>query len=204
MGASGRTGREVVARAREDGMEVTAYVRDPARLGAAADGVRVVVGGLDDPGRIGEALAGQDAVVSALGVGRPLRSDPAVVDGVVRIVAAMESAGVRRLVYLSFVGVEESRRDSGPVIRHELSRVVRNEASDHERKERAIAASALDWTIVRAPLLTGGPATGAYRSGEGIAAAGALPRLSRADVAQFMVGQLTDAEYVRRAPSLFP
>ena len=185
-------------------MEVSAYVRDPARLGTAADGVRVVVGELDDPERIAEALAGQDAVVSTLGVGRPLRSDPAVVNGVARIVAAMERAGVARLVYLSFVGVSESRRSSGPVIRHVLSRVVRNEASDHERKERAIAASGLDWTIVRAPLLTGGPATGAYRSGEGIAATGALPRLSRADVAQFMVRQLTDAEYVRRAPSLYP
>ena len=156
FGATGRTGREVVARALAAGMDVTAYVRDPARLGPA-DGARVVTGTLDDDARLAEALAGRDAAVSALGVGRPLRSDPAVVDGVRRIVAAMEAAGVPRLVYLSFVGVRDSRPRSGPVIRHVLSRVVRNEAADHERKEAIVRASGLDWTIVRPPLLTSGP-----------------------------------------------
>ena len=204
FGATGRTGREVVARARAAGMDVTAYARDPARLGPPADGVRVVEGALDDDARIAEALAGCDAAVCALGVGRPLRTDPAVVDGVRRIVAAMEAAGVRRLVYLSFVGVRESRARSGPVIRLVLSRVVRNEAADHERKEAVVRASGLDWTIVRPPLLTSGPAGAALRAGEDVAATGALPRASRADVAAYMVGQLTATDQIRRAPSLLP
>jgi putative NADH-flavin reductase len=204
FGASGRTGREVVARAAAAGMDVTAYVRDPARLGRTPDGVRVLTGTLDDDGRLAEAVAGRDAAVSALGVGRPLRTDPAVVEGVRRIVAAMEAAGVPRLVYLSFVGVADSRARSGPVIRHVLSRVVRNEAADHERKEAIVRSSGLEWTIVRPPLLTSGPADGALRAGEDVAAAGALPRASRAAVADYLVAQVTATDQVRRAPSLLP
>ena len=166
FGATGRTGREVVARALAAGMEVTAYVRDPARLDPGSPGVAVVTGTLLDDARLADALAGRDAAVSALGVGRPLRTDPEVVEGVRRIVAAMEAAGVGRLVYLSFVGVRDSRPRSGLVIRHVLSRVVRNEAADHERKEAIVRASGLDWTIVRPPLLTSGPADGGLRREE--------------------------------------
>ena len=203
FGATGRTGREVVARALAEGMDVTAFVRDPARLPTAA-GAAVVTGALDDDARLAEALAGRDAAVSALGVGRPLQTDPAVVDGVRRIVAAMAAAGVPRLVYLSFVGVGDSRPRSGPVIRHVLSRVVRNEAADHERKEAIVRASGLDWTIVRPPLLTSGPGGAALRAGEDVAAAGPLPRVSRADVAAYLVDQITATDQIRRAPSLLP
>ena len=125
FGATGATGREIVAQALGIGMEVTAYVRDPSRLTAPAGAVRVVTGGLDDAGRIAGAVAGQDAVLSALGVGRPLRSDPAVVHGVARVVAAVEDAGVRRMVFLSFIGVRASRAEAGPVIRHAAWRVLR-------------------------------------------------------------------------------
>ena len=204
FGATGRTGREVVARALAAGMDVTAYVRDPARLGPEADGAGVVTGALDDDAALRGALDGRDAAVIALGVGRALRSDPAVVEGVRRIVAAMEAAGVPRLVYLSFAGVGDGRRRSGPVIRHVLARVVRNEAADHARKEAIVRASALDWTIVRPPLLTGGPARGGLRLGEEITAAGPLPRASRADVAAALVEQLTATDQLHRAPSLMP
>jgi uncharacterized protein YbjT (DUF2867 family) len=204
FGATGRTGREVVARALAAGMDVTAYVRDPARLGPGADGAHVVTGALDDDAALRGALDGRDAAVIVLGVGRPLRSDPAVVDGVRRIVGAMEAAGVPRLVYLSFAGVGDGRRRAGPVIRHVLARVVRNEAADHARKEAIVRASALDWTIVRPPLLTGGPARGGLRTGEDVAAAGPLPRVSRADVAAELVAQLTATDQIRRAPSLMP
>ena len=102
------------------------------------------------------------------------------------------------------MGVRDSRRRAGPLVRHALWRVLRNEVADHELKEELIARSALDWTIVRAPKLTGGPATGAYRSGEEITARTMLPRLSRADVARFMLDRLSDAASIRTAPSLFP
>lgn len=204
FGASGRTGHHLVGQALERGWDVAAAVRDPARMEATHAALRVVPAALDDDAALAEAVAGRDAVVSALGVGRALRSDPEVVDGVRRIVAAMERTGVQRLIYLSFVGVRESRRRAGPIIRHAAWRVLRREVADHEAKEESVAASGLDWTIVRAPALTNGSATGTWRSGEDIAAEGALPRLARADVARFMLDLIDDGRFVRRAPILLP
>jgi putative NADH-flavin reductase len=97
-------------------------------------------------------------------------------------------------------------RASGPrtglLIRLAAAGPIRHEVADHEIKESVVRASALDWTIVRAPLLTNGRRTGQYRAGEDIAARWPLPMLSRADVAEFMLRQLDDARFVRQAPSV--
>jgi putative NADH-flavin reductase len=76
--------------------------------------------------------------------------------------------------------------------------VVRNEVADHETKEAIIRNSKLDWTIVRAVGLTKGPHTGLYRHGVDIRARSLVPTISRADVAEFMLSQLTDRTYVRK------
>lgn len=204
FGASGATGHEIVERALTGGHRVTGYVRDPARLGIAHPELAVVQGELAGRDTLAEAIAGQDVVVSALGVGKPLRSDPEVVDGLRHILETMQEHSVRRFLYLSFIGVAAARRDAGRAIRHVVSRIVRNEIADHECKEELVMSSDLDWTIVRAPKLTNGRLTGDYRFGEGIPARSLLPRLSRADVADFLVRQITDPSYVRKAPSVLP
>lgn len=80
--------------------------------------------------------------------------------------------------------------------------VLRNEVADHEAKEKLIVQSSLDWTIVRPPKLTNGAATGEFRHGNDIRAASLLPTLTRADVAAFMLGQLDDTTYSRRAVAI--
>lgn len=204
FGASGATGRQVVDQALARGISVTAFVRDPVGVATAHADLAVVVGSLQDDDTLARAVVGHDAVISALGVGRPLRRDPAVVDGIGRILEAMRRTDVRRIIYLSFVGVGASRTHAGPVIRHLASKALRNEIADHERKEQLIAASHLDWTILRAPKLTNRAATGGGRIGEELTAGGMFPQISRADVARVMLDQLTDPEFIDRAPSLFP
>ena len=81
---------------------------------------------------------------------------------------------------------------------------MRNVVADHVAKEQIIQRSQLDWTIVRPPRLTNGPKTFAYRHGEHIHARQFVPRISRADVAHFMVNQLTDTTYIHHAPALMP
>jgi putative NADH-flavin reductase len=203
-GASGRTGRLLVEQALAWGHEVTALVRDPSRLGLAHASLLVRAGSVDDRRTLAQAVEGQDAVLSALGVGRPLRSDPVVVAGVRTLVEAMQKLAVERLVYLSFVGVRESRAQGGPLIRHVLWRPLRHEIADHERKEAIIRESDLAWTIVRPPKLTNGARTDRVRAGEDARADGLLPRLSRADVAAFMLEQLSSTRFLRKAASVFP
>lgn len=187
FGASGRTGREVLRQGLAAGHRVTAFVRNSARLAVLTEGLTVVTGELSDQDAVARAVCGQDAVISTLGVSKALRRDPAVVNGIAQIIDAMQSSAVLRLVYLSFVGVRDSRPYAGGITRHIAARVLRNEIVDHERKEQLIRRSTLEWTIVRAPKLKGGPPTGAYRSGEQIAAGTALLTLARADVAQCML-----------------
>jgi putative NADH-flavin reductase len=204
FGASGGTGRQIVAQALAKNIAVTAFLRNPARLGVVHDHLRYVQGDVGDAGAVAGALPGHDAVVSALGVGTPLKHDQVVIDGVRNIVRAMEAARVRRLIYLSFIGVRDSRAAAGFLIRHVAKIPLRHEIADHEAKEALVRESALDWTIVRPPKLTDGQPTGRYRTGDDITARSIFPTLSRADVAAFMIQQVTDAAFVRKAARVLP
>jgi putative NADH-flavin reductase len=104
-----------------------------------------------------------------------------------------EVSGVRSIL-------RESRRDLGPAVNYIVAPLLHNVISDHEEKENLINQSRLDWVIVRPPRLTSGPHTGTYRSGERIPARSLLLTLSRADLAEFILKQLTHDIFVRKAP----
>ena len=199
FGASGRTGRELVRQALALGHAVTAFVRNPARLPLVHPDLRFLQGDVVDGRTVERAITGQDAVLVALGAPTPVRRHRALTEGLRHIVGAMQRAGVRRLVYLSFIGVHDSRRQGGFLVEHVAARLLRNPIADHEENEALIRGSTLDWTIVHPPKLTRGRRTGAYRHGEAITARSILPSLSRADLAEFMLGVLTAPAYLRKA-----
>ena len=202
FGASGQTGRELVRQALERGHVVTAFVRRADALPASDASLRIIRGNVADWSTVTAAVPGHDAVVSTLGVGKPLEHDADVIAGVQHIVRAMQEQGVRRLLYLSFIGVRESRASVGFVLRYIAPVPLRHEIADHEAKEALVRESRLDWTIVRPPKLTNGPRTGGYRSGSRITTWKPLPQLSRADVADFMLKELAAPQYVREAARL--
>ena len=202
FGASGHTGRELVRQALACQHRVTAFARNPAKLGSPAPNMRIVRGNVADYAAVSAAVAGRDAVVSVLGVGTSLRHDPDVITGVRNIVGAMQEHQVRRLIYLSFIGVHESRASVGVILRFVAPIPLRHEIADHEVKEALVKASPLDWTIVRPPKLTDGPGTGHYRSGAHIATWAPLPLLARADVAHFILRELAHPQYIRQVPRL--
>lgn len=203
FGATGASGHELVSQALARGYRVTAFVRTPAKLRFQSTPVIVAQGDVGDAAAVARALDGQSAVLSALGAASPLRRDPVLVDGMRHIVRSMEQTGVRRLVYLSFLGVPEGRTQLSLLGRTLVSRLLlRNVVSDHALKEDIIRGSGLDWTIVRPPRLTTGPRRGTYRHGASIRATSLVPTISRADLADFMLRQLEDDTYVRQAPAV--
>ena len=110
---------------------------------------------------------------------------------------------MRRLVYLSFLGVREGRSQLSMVGRYLVAPVLlRNVVADHEAKERFTKQSTLDWVIVRPPRLTNGARQGSYRSGVDVRAISVIPRISRADLAEFMLRQVSDKTYVRKTPAV--
>lgn len=201
FGASGQTGRELVRQAVERQCVVTAFVRQPSKLTPHFN-LRVIEGDVADADAVHAVMPDHDAVVSTLGVGVPLKPDPSVVAGIRHIVHAMETLGPRRLLYLSFIGVADSRAAVGVVLRYIAPIPLRAEIADHEAKEQIVRESSLDWTIVRPPKLTNGSRTETYRSGENIRTRAPLPTLSRADVADFILKELEQPAYIRRTPRL--
>ncbi len=203
FGASGATGCKVVECSLEKQYSVNAFVRSPDKFQIKHSNLSVIAGDVTDNVSVNAAIIGQEAVVSVLGSGNSLRSNPALSEGIGNIVRAMETAGVRRLVYLSMLGVGGSEAQLSFLDRFiVLPLLLRNIAADHEREEGLIKQSSLDWVIVRPPRLTNGQFTGKYRSGEHVKHRPFLGSISRADVADFIVKQITDDRYVHKTPTV--
>jgi putative NADH-flavin reductase len=203
LGPTGATGRHLVEQALAQGHHVTALARNPAKLHSRCADLTVVQGDVTDPLSVERAVRSQDAVLCALGSSTPLKHDAALVAGIGNLVGAMERLHVRRLVYLSFLGVHHGRRQLSRLGKYVVAPLLmRKVAADHEHKEAIIQRSTLDFVIVRPPRLTNGRQTGTYRTGEDIQATLVVPRVSRADLAEFMLRQLNGDTYVRRTPAI--
>jgi putative NADH-flavin reductase len=202
FGASGATGHELVKQALAQGHNVTAFIRNPSKLKIKHDKLKVIQGDVINYQLVEGLVRGHDSVLSALGAANPFKYDQSVVDGVNNIIKAMETNGVSRFIYLSFVGVKESRNTAGFVIKYIAPKLLSTEVAGHEAREKMIKQSQLKWTIVRAPTLSNGKHLAQFRSGEGITSKGFADTISRADVADFMLRQLTDNTFLRKTPTI--
>lgn len=201
FGSTGATGRQVVARALAAGHEVTAFVRDPAKAPPAREGLTVAVGQVtSDQAAVTAAVAGADAVVSALGAERSwrgLRAPAVMAEATPRVIAAMREAEVARVVWLSGLGVGGTLAEVPAVPRLAYRALLRRVYADKAAGERLLRRSELDWTLVYPVMMTNGAATGRYRHGERLDLRG-VPTVTRADVADFMLGRLTAGDYLHK------
>jgi putative NADH-flavin reductase len=202
LGATGGTGRELVKQAVELGHDVTAFVRDLAKLKIEHERLSVVQGNMLDTASLEKAIIGQDVVVSALG-SPGLGKSTDLSEGTANIIRAMDKAGVKRLVFESAIGIGDSH-DDAPWLARKLffPIVLKNIYADKEIQEKYIKASDLDWIIARPARLTNGPQTGKYRVGDQINAKAVAGTISRADTAEFMLKQLTDNTFIRKTPAV--
>jgi putative NADH-flavin reductase len=200
LGASGGTGRELAEQGLAQGHVVTAFVRRPARFPIRHANIKIHQGDVSDRRSVESAVQGQDAAISALGGASVIRREPTFVVGTHNIVSSMEQAGVRRFVYLSADTVRDARNQFNLLRKIIVPLIFSKTAADHELNEGMIRESHLDWIIVRPPMLTNGKPIGAYRTGEHLKTNAIIPRISRADLADFMLKQLTDDTFLRKTP----
>ena len=198
FGATRGVGRSFLDLALAAGHHVTALVRDPARLDLSHPRLTLVTGDVTDPASTRAAIEGADTVVCALGA--PARDGSRIRErGTVQIVAAMQHAGVRRLLCVSVLGARETRGGLPALYRWIVFPLfLRRAVADHERQEEVIEASGLDYTIVRPPNLTDGPVTADIAAGFGADMRGISMKISRADVAGFMLQRAERGDYMRR------
>jgi putative NADH-flavin reductase len=197
FGATGGTGRQVLDQALAQGHLVSALVRDPAKL-AERKGLTLVVGDVLDRDATTRCIQGTDAVICVLGSHGS--REPIEALGTQSILDAMRDNGVRRLIAVTSLGVGDSRAQINWAFRVIMDLTLKPIMMAKEEQERLIKASGLDWTIVRPGGLTDGPRTGAYRFGRDRSIKGG--RISRADVAEFVLRQLTDTTFIHQTPAV--
>jgi putative NADH-flavin reductase len=124
-------------------------------------------------------------------------------DGTRNIVLAMQKHGVKRLVYESSLGIGDSKGRLGLLYNIFLiPLLLRGIFADKEVQEKIIKDSALEWVIVRPAALTNGSRKGTYKDGMSIGHGFLTAKIARADVADFMLKQLTDHGYLRQTPGV--
>ena len=202
FGATGGTGRQLVFQELQRGHDVSAFVRTPDRLAIVDTRLRVVQGDVRQAESIRAAIPAHDAVLSALGT-RALGPTTLLSDTARDIVDAMQTHGVRRIIWESSLGIGETCGRLGPLYNWLLiPLLLRHVFADKERQEAIIRATPLEWTIVQPAALTNGPLTGRYRAGPGAVDGRLFPRISRADVAHFMLEEIENPRHVRQSVPL--
>jgi putative NADH-flavin reductase len=200
IGATGGTGRQLVQQALELGHEVTAFVRKPAKLKIQHPNLRVVKGNVRDYASVEAAMRGQNAVVSALGHKRLFYPTKILSEGTRNILRAMKACNVPRFICESSLGVGSAVGRLGLIFTFFVVPLILPFSFwDRVRQEKLIEESDTDWVIVRPAVLTNSPARGSYRHGRKVGNFILTRRISRADVADFMLKQLTDDDYIGTA-----
>jgi len=200
FGATGGTGRALVEQALEQGHTVTAFARNPRKIKIVHERLTVAEGNVLDFDAVDRAVQSHDAVLSALGHKRWLIRTTILSRGTKNIITAMEKHGVKRFVCETSLGVGDSVGRLGLLYTlFIIPFITFFYFWDKARQERLIRESTLDWVIVRPAQLTNGKKRGVYRHGAKIGSYLFTQRISRADVADFMLRQLNDDSCLRQA-----
>jgi uncharacterized protein YbjT (DUF2867 family) len=193
FGASGNTGKLVVGQALEAGYQVTVVVRNPDAFKLSNKNLEIIKGDVLRPTTFEDAVKGKDAVISCLG---STGKEPTTVysQGVNNIAAAMDKAGIKRIICISAGAVTVPPNSSFItkfVVKNILQRLFKYIYADMLLMEKVLGKSDLDWTIIRAPRLTNNKRTGKYRTAINDHLSN-LSSISRADLADYMVTHLND------------
>src|SRR5262245_6203211 len=190
IGATGRTGQEIVHQALEKGHQVTAFVRSPEKISEKHKDLTIIKGNSGDEDQLTKALQNHDAVISALGPTDPFKPSSLLHDSAIATTHAMNRAGVKRLVVLSAAA-------HFPGLIYRIGRYfLRNHMKDSHEMEEIVQQSGLEWTIARPPRLTQKDDL-SYRSREN-----APPKMgfvvARKAVASFMLDSIEKNKYLRK------
>jgi len=190
IGATGRTGREIVQQALDRGHEVTAFVRSPEGIGVKNKRLTVLKGNVMDENQLFQTMQNHDAVISTLGPREVFKPSSLLHDSALATTRAMNRSGVKRLVVLSAAA-------HFPGIPNRIaSFIMRNHMRDSLAMEEIVQGSGLDWTIARPPRLTQEDYT-TYRSREGAAPKMGFS-LARKAVAAFMLDAIEQNKHFHK------
>jgi putative NADH-flavin reductase len=202
IGASRGVGLELLKIALEEGHEVTALLRNPAKLSIGNPRLKIVKGDILDAASVAAVVSGQDAICICIGTPPTRKPVDVYSRGIECVVAAMGRGSRQKLVAVTGIGAGDSKGHGGFFYEHVTYPLFLGTIyADKDREESLIKASGVEWLVVRPGFLTNGPRTGKYRVLENLAGITA-GKISRADVADFILKQLATPTHFGKTPLL--
>lgn len=198
VGSTGRTGLAFVQQALHAGHDVTALARTPSALSLTHERLRVAQADVLTSTDLAAIFEGHDAVVVSLG-GAERDDNSTRSEGTKRVLAAMKTANVDRILVVSTAGVGSSFDQLPPGGQHVVKTVIRVAVEDHGRQEEAVIASGLRYTIARPGGLRSDALCAYHADPDNVVMIGSVPR---ACVADFLVRALEDASSENRIYAL--
>jgi putative NADH-flavin reductase len=200
IGASRGIGSELLKAALEEGYEVTALVRNPATLNVSTPGLKVIKGDILDPSSVAEAIAGQEAICICIGIPPTRKPVDVFSRGTQNILDAIKKGSNQKLILVTGIGAGDSKGHGGFFYDRILNPLLlATNYADKDCAESIVKASNVEWLIVRPGFLTNGPRTGKYRAIENLSGVTA-GKISRVDVADFILKQLASPTYFGKTP----
>jgi len=205
FGAAGKTGSLVVDRALAAGHEVTVLVHDASKFAEHRDPasrgidrrVAVFTGDATNPTDVRAAITGQQAVIDTIGGTTPFKTIHLEADAAKVILAEMQAAGAKRLIVVSALGVNESAEQAPFWYRYLLMPTfLRGSTKDKAAMEEEVRTEGVDFVIVRPPMLSDDPPTGSVTVIDPLETG---HKITRTDLAGFLVDQLTSDQYLNQA-----
>ncbi len=198
IGASGRTGLQVLKHLDGSRHEVTAFVRNPAKLPNLNLRLAIVAGDVRDAAAMEKAVLGQDAVIATIGA-NTFKIDDTQESFMRNLVRAMNKEGIKRVVNLSAMAAGDSLEGTAFFMRRIMMPfLLHNTYDDKNKGEVYLFNSDLDYINVRPGRLNDGPAVGGVKAA--LTYSGLNDRtMSREDLAIFMIAQLERQEWVRKS-----
>ena len=201
FGATGGTGRELVRQALEQNYNVTAFARNPGKLDLKSEQLSIFQGDVLNKDDVEKAVQNQDAVLCCIGAPGNDKSLTRT-KGTANIIEAMQRQNIARLICLSSLGFGDSEHVLPWFMKYIIVPLfIKNAFKDHAEQEKVVEKSNLAWTIARPATLTDESKTGNYRVGFGVKEKITL-KISRADVADFMLKQVSDDQYLHQKVAL--
>ncbi len=201
FGASGKTGQHVLQKALSKGYMVKALARNPSSISLQHNNLVVIKGDILQVSDVEQTLKDADSVISVFG---HVKNSPEWLQtqGTKNIVAGMKKNGLNKIVSLSGGGLPFPEKDqpkfADKMIRTIMKLAVPKILNDAIAHHQVLKESGLNWIIVRGPRLTDGKEIGSYRVGW--VGVNASTSIARADLADFIVKQIDDEQFVWTMP----
>lgn len=199
FGATGVLGRHVTTAALSAGHDVIAFARNPQSLGINHPALQHHAGDILNEDDVRNAVSDCDAVIVTIGTGKSLintvRSD-----GTKNVIHSMQSQEKKRLICQTTLGAQESWNNLNFFWKRIMfGALLRSIFKDHERQERLVQSSELDWTIVRPSAFHDEPDEGEYLVDIDPSVRNLKLTIAKNEIAEFLVSQLSDLTYLRKA-----